>query len=86
MPTKPLRERPGYEESREHPLVKELQQLVRRHGLVGAVLVTFDAEKIFATASGVTPEFGAHMHRLADQILVALDDGLFDPPDGSKPN
>lgn len=82
--SKPLHVRDGYEESYDHPLVTDLRALRIKHKLVGAVLITFDADRVGVDTSGETFEFGAAMRRLGDQILAAIDDGQFDPETGDR--
>jgi hypothetical protein len=84
MGIKPLTHRPSYKEDRDHPLTLALRDLRVRHGLTGAVLISFYADRIGVDSAACTPEFAAAMHRLGDQILMAIDDGMFDPTPQAK--
>jgi hypothetical protein len=75
----PLEQREGFNAEPNHALVKALRELRETHGLVGCVLVSFTTERVGVDSSGLTPEFGAVMHKLGDKILTAIDDGQFDP-------
>ena len=62
----------------DHPLTKALRELVRDHGLVGAVLLTFTDDRAGVNSSGCNPEAGAVMTRLADEIFSDFDAGRYD--------
>jgi hypothetical protein len=56
-----------------------LNALARAHGLRGAVLVSFTAERVGICSYGVPQKFGDAMQQLADRILAKIDDGELDP-------
>jgi hypothetical protein len=82
----PLDGRPGLrtEASRTNALAKELGQLCVRHGLIGAVLISFKHDLVGVNSSGTPDAFGIAMERLGDQILAAIDDGQFDPDEAEN--
>ena len=74
-------ERRGAVTQWEHPLSRALGKLVAEHNLQGAVLITFEVEgdTVATTSAANCPEFQETMTTLADRILIAIDDGDFDP-------
>jgi hypothetical protein len=76
-----MEDRPDLRQSTDHPLILALRDLLERHGLTGAVLISFDGDsgRVGVNSSGATDEFGAAMERLGDQLLTAIADGQFDP-------
>jgi len=82
MRRSPLAGRPSLRTSRSHPLVRELGDLARRNGIMGAVLITFTGApdyRVGVNSCGEPNTFGKEMERLGDRILAAIDDGKFDP-------
>jgi hypothetical protein len=72
--------RPGLKISSRHPLIADLEALRAKHGLIGCVLIAFDAKahRTSETAAGETPGFFDAMKRLGDQMLARIDNGEFD--------
>lgn len=77
----PLSDRPSYVEipAEASALSRDLGRLLAKHGLLGAVLVSFKGERVGTCSSGKGCRFGGAMEKLADRILAAIDDGQFDP-------
>jgi hypothetical protein len=77
----PLTGRPGLvtECAETNPLARELGQLAKRHGLRGAVLISFTEDRVGVNSSGDPAAFAIHMERLGERLLAAIDDGAFDP-------
>lgn len=72
--------RSGLETSREHPLIKELSEIAKRHDLYGAVLVSFTRDmRVAICSTGRSDVFSGAMEQLGDRILARIDDGEFDP-------
>jgi hypothetical protein len=76
----PLSGRPGLrtESAKTNRLAKDIGELARRHRLTGCVLISFTSERVGVNSSG-KGEFADHMARLADQLLAAIDDGMYEP-------
>lgn len=74
-----LRDRPGLDVQVGSPLSRDLGDLARRHGLMGAVLITFADDRVGVDSFGKGVVFAEAMNRLGDQMLAAIDDGKFDP-------
>ena len=77
-----LKDRPGLRSvtATGNALARELGQLATRHGLRGAVLISFTRDdRVGVNSSGEPDIFGVAMEKLGDQILAAIDDGKFDP-------
>lgn len=76
-----LQGRPGLksESPRTNALARDLGDLAKRHGLLGAVLVSFGGSRVGVNSCGRQDLFAVAMERLGDQILAAIDDGKFDP-------
>lgn len=85
-PIDDLKNRPSYREDRNpsHPLTSALRDLVRDHGLHGAVLISFYDDRVGINSSSPSPDFASAMETLGDKILVAIDDGQFDPESPSS--
>lgn len=77
----PIERRPGYTEvaSSDSTLAKDLSALMRRHQMLGGVLVAFSSSHVDACSSGGTDEFGATMDKLASRLLREISDGNYDP-------
>lgn len=73
--------RPGIrtESPETNALARDLGPLARKHGLRGAVLISFKGDRVAVNSSGAPEIFGIAMERLGNQILAAIDDGEFDP-------
>lgn len=84
----PLAERAGFQQvpADQSTLAKEFSDLCRRHGFYGGVMVSFfrdgSDDRVGVNSSGIDDRWGAEMERLGDRILVAIDDGQFDPAAG----
>lgn len=89
----PIDQREGYREQRRAPWSDEIDAVLQRHGVTGAVLLTI-YERDDGPRIGVQPFarhelFGAAMGMLADRLLKDFDDGRWDdialqvlPPEG----
>lgn len=76
----PLDGRPGLRTNPAHPLVKALSDLAKRHGLQGAVLISFHGgDRVAVNSCGEPDAFGKAMEVLGDRILAKIDDGELDP-------
>ena len=73
-----LETRPGYR-SEMNSITKALCDLRARLGLRGAVLITFTDDRYGTCSSGDGEIWGPEMDALASKILMAIDDGKFDP-------
>jgi hypothetical protein len=78
----PLKDRPSFKADHDHDLIdatRELRELREQHGLTGVVVISFYGDRVGVNSSGSNPVFGEAMHDLADRVLIAIDDGYFDP-------
>lgn len=78
-PGVPLQQRPGYRAEPRHPITRDLRDLSEEHGLSGAVLITFGAGRVGVDSTGRTEEFALVMRKLGERVLLAIDDGDYDP-------
>jgi hypothetical protein len=78
--SRPISERPGYREgSGVDELQRDLDELRKKHGLVGVVLVEFTRDRVGVRSSGEGDLFRKAMDTLARRILTDIDDGRHDP-------
>lgn len=75
----PLDQRPGLIIRHGSAISRDLGILTRKHGLIGAVLVTMGADRMGVVSCGSNDAIGQAMEELGDKILVRLDDGDLDP-------
>lgn len=79
--TKPLEQRPGFEtgDPETDDLARDLGKLAKRHGLLGVVLVSFTCDRVRTNFSAEGDAMYRAMDELSSRLLVAIDDGKFDP-------
>jgi hypothetical protein len=78
--SRPLSKRPGYREgSGADELQRDLDELRKKHGLIGVVLVEFTRDRVGVRSCGESDLFGRTMDTLARRILTDIDDGRHDP-------
>jgi hypothetical protein len=58
---------------------RDVAELAAKHKLVGAVLITFSADRIGVASTGLSAEFAKATSDLADKLVVMLADGKLDP-------
>lgn len=77
----PLEGRPGLvtEDPATNALSLALGELAAKHGLRGAVMISFKGDRVNVNSSGKGDLFALAMERLGDDILAAIDDGKLDP-------
>lgn len=75
----PLKDRVGFQADHDHALIEATRELRELNDCDGVVVVSFYDGRVGVNSSGSNKEFGAAMHDLADRILIAIDDGYFDP-------
>ena len=64
--------------SADHPLTKELREIVRKNALSCGIILTMDGERVGINSSGATDKMGAIMERLGNEVLAAFQRGDFD--------
>jgi hypothetical protein len=81
MSKDPLAGRPGLEtvSPKLDPKARELGEFAKRHGLCGAVLISFSGDLVGVNSSGRGEMWSRQMQSLGDRLLAAIDDGKFDP-------
>ena len=67
------------ESASTNQLARDLGLLAKKHGLRGAVLVSFKGDRVGVNSSGEPMMFALAMERLGDQLLAAIAKGRFDP-------
>lgn len=75
----PLEKREGFIADHDHELIEATRELREQHDLSGVVVISFYGDRVGVNSSGANEAFGGAMHELADRVLVAIHDGVFDP-------
>lgn len=81
MPDVKLNDRPSYRQvaADKCAIAKDLGELCRKHGISGAVLISFGDGRVAVNSSGNPPTFAIVMDKLAARLLREIDDGKYDP-------
>ena len=85
MTDMPLELRPGFEAGNPETdaLARDVGALAKRHGLAGCVLLSFKGDRVRTHFSAAGGAMYRAMDQLSSRMLVAIDNGEFDPTEPS---